>query len=107
MDNFAVIYRILTAFEKSMDEIKFDMKSIQPEVFGITTERWIKILIMLIDSGYIKGITIDIAADGHPMISIYSPQITLAGLEYLQENSVMRKVSNALKSGIEVAGSIF
>lgn len=42
MDNFKGIYRILKAFEKSMDNDEFNTDLIAPENLGISNARWKK-----------------------------------------------------------------
>ena len=99
MDNFTVVYKILRALEKGMDYDDFDTSAISPERLGITRERWEKILIMLVKSGYVEGIVYDqVLADYGPHIcDPIHPVITLKGLEYLAENTLMKKAANVVK----------
>ena len=55
-DNFKVIYKILTAFEKSLDVEDFDIDSITAKALGISEIRLVKYLEMLVDAEYITGI---------------------------------------------------
>ncbi len=57
MDNFKFIYKILSALEKSMDLEECNLDCIIPEMLNISEERWNKYMEMLLDAGYIKGIT--------------------------------------------------
>ena len=105
MDNFKVIYKILRTLEKSMDDEQFSVLSISAQKMGITFERWEKIMIMMQDEGFIKGIVVSRSLeDNHRHIQepIY-PEITIKGLEYLDENSMMAKAKSLLKA----AGEIF
>lgn len=53
---------------------------------------------MIVDNGYVEGIRIiECMGAKIPMIKMYAPTITLAGLEYLEENSMMKKVANLVK----------
>ncbi|MDO4647421.1 MAG: YjcQ family protein [Eubacteriales bacterium] len=99
MNNFAVIYKILKALEKAMDLEEFQASSISPERLGISRERWEKILIMLVKSGYIEGVIYDqTMSDYSPrIVEPITPVITLQGLEYLEENSLMKKAANIMK----------
>lgn len=99
MDNFAIIYRILKALEKGMDYEVFDVSAISPERLGITRERWEKIIIMIVRSGYVEGVVYDQSlADYGPRIAEpIHPIITLKGLEYLVDNSLMKKAANVVK----------
>lgn len=97
MDNFSIIYRILRYLEKAMDYDEPDLDFISHERLGITEQRWVAIMEMLVREGYVDGIGIKRSADGEIAISISSPRITLRGLEYLKENSLMRKAANIAK----------
>lgn len=98
MNNFTVIYKILSALEKSMDFENFDSEQISPEKLGITKERRDKLLIEMQREGYITGISVKkwISSPAHIEEPI-SPNITIKGLEYLAENSMMKKACSALK----------
>lgn len=99
MDNFTVIYKILKALEQAMDYDEFDVKQISHTRFNISYQRWEKILIMLTKSGYIEGVIYDqCGGDYSPHIEEpIAPVITLKGLEYLSDNSLMKKAANILK----------
>ena len=98
MNNFTVIYKILSALEKSMDFENFDSEQISPEKLGITKERRDKLLIEMQREGYITGISVKkwISSPAH-IEELISPNITIKGLEYLAENSMMKKACSALK----------
>jgi hypothetical protein len=99
MDNFTVIYKILKTLEQAMDYDEFDVKQISHTRLNISYQRWEKILIMLAKSGYIEGILYDqCSGDYCPHIEEpIAPVITLKGLEYLNDNSIMKKAANVLK----------
>ena len=99
MDNFTIIYKILKILEKAMDLEEFDTAAISAEKFNISRPRWEKILIMLQKSGYIEGIVYEQDfTDYSPRIcEPIRPVITLLGLEYLSENTTMKKVAGILK----------
>ena len=101
MDNFRTIYRILKALEKAMDFDEFDMDSISPESLGISENRWLKIMVMLTKEGYIEGLSIRRGLGVEYLISGTHPEITLRGLEYLNENSLMRKAAAFAKGVAE------
>lgn len=97
MDNFKAVYRILTELEKAMDLDECDISRFDHEQLGVSYNRWIKYIQMMQDVGYIKGAQIsiniydDIIFDGSEL------DITLKGLEYLQENTIMRKIYKTAK----------
>lgn len=58
------------------------------------------------DVGYIKGVEITEFINGEKEIDCEDIQITLKGLEYLQENSIMRKIYKAAKGVKEITPGI-
>ncbi len=94
MDNFKIIYKILRMLEESLDYDEFDKSLFNPELLGISENRLNAILKMLQESGYITGI---LYRSGLPGIKLNRPAITLKGLEYLEENSAMKKAAALLK----------
>ncbi len=97
MDNFSIIYKILSVLEKSMDVEEFDIERISPEKLKVSQERWNKYMEMLSDAGYIKGVSIKKYRDGEIVIDASDIRITLKGLEYLSENTIMQRRYKATK----------
>ena len=98
MDNFKYIYRILKLLEKSMDLEEFDPELIGYKELDIIKPRWSRIVSMLKEQEYIQGIDVWYSLDqDYPRVKLVRPEITLNGLEYLNENSMMKKVYNAAK----------
>ena len=97
MDNFKAVYRILSELEKAMDDNECDISQFDHEQLGVSYNRWIKYIQMMQEAGYIKGAEIkinlydDILFDGSEM------EITLKGLEYLTENSIMQRMYKTAK----------
>jgi len=106
MDNFKAVYKILTALEKAMDSADFDMSQISAERLGVSDERWARYIEMMQDVGYIKGAQICRYNDGSLMIDSSDIRITLKGLEYLQENSIMQRIYMTAKGFKEVVPRI-
>ena len=102
MDNFRVIYKILRYLEVAMDYDEIDPERLSAESLGISKNRRLALLEMLVREGYVDGIGIKRSADGAATIFTSSPRITLKGLEYLHENSVMRKMAAVAKGIAEV-----
>ena len=104
MDNFKVIYKILRELEKNMGNENFSIKSISAEMMKISFERWEQMLILMQDEGYIKGIVTSKAlGDKYRHIAQpIQPEITIKGLEYLANNTLMAKA----KEMIRMAGEI-
>nr|DAO21576.1 MAG TPA: YjcQ protein [Caudoviricetes sp.] len=97
MDNFVIIYKILKVLEAAMDYDEVDINDICAERFHISENRWQAILKMLVDNGYIEGIAIRRSADGYISIGVHYPRITLKGLEYLQEDTLMKRAYRLAK----------
>ena len=102
MYNFKAVYKILSALEKAMDYPKFDISQISYEKMGISKERWCRYIEIMADVGYIKGIEMYEDITGELIVEASDMRITLKGLEYLQENSIMQKMYNAAKGIKEV-----
>lgn len=97
MGDFNTIYKILAALKASMDYEIFDLKLISAERLGVSEPRRIALLMMLVQAGHIAGLSFDEAADGSIMMSVDRPRITLKGLEYLEENSLMQRAVRTLR----------
>lgn len=95
MDNFKAVYKILSHLEKSMDEEYAYLSACGPEALCVSEQRWIRYLEMMADVEYIKGVRITKDITGTRNADTRDIQITLKGLEYLQENSIMRKIYHA------------
>lgn len=106
MDNFKILYQILRTMEAALDKEDLNLEDISAERFHISENRWCRLMKMLIDSGYIEGMRIRYAADGKLMILISNPAITLKGLEYLEENTMMKKAYKVLKGIKDVTPGI-
>lgn len=94
MDNFKVIYKILKLLEEAMDQDEFDISLLSPDLLGVTENRRNAILKMLQAESYITGV---LYRNGLSGVKLSKPAITLKGLQYLEENSMMKKVSGILK----------
>lgn len=97
MDNFKVIYHILRYLEKAMDYDEADTSFISAGALKISERRWAAIMEMLVTEGYIAGMTVSRSRDGEVVISESNPRITLRGLEYLSDNSLMQKAAKIAK----------
>lgn len=97
MDNFVTIYKILKVLEKAMDFDELDMDLISAKALGISENRRLALLKMLADNGYIEGVHIRETCDGMLLVAMPHPRITLKGLEYLEENSMMKRAYRLAK----------
>ena len=86
-DNFRVIREILTILEKSMDDSILKPYSIDAKALGVSENRLMAIVVMLIDEGYITGEQpIRNTATRTFITESERLRITLKGLEYLRDN---------------------
>lgn len=107
MDNFHIIYKILSALEKAMDCPEFDITQINAQSLKISEERWARYIEMLADIGLIKGVGIITNICGDTVIKNENIRITLKGLEYLTENSIMKRIYKTLRGVKEITPSQF
>lgn len=108
MNDFKVIYRILKYLSAAMDGGEYDPEALSSARLKASDERIEQLLIMLQEAGYIQGLTVSRSlGDSYPHISSGSfPRITLKGLEYLAENSMMKKAGNTLRGIVDVGGTL-
>lgn len=102
MDNFKAVYKILSTLEKSMDLPEADLDSIDHKALDISKERWCRYIEMMLDVGYIKGASVKRDISGSMRVECNDLRITLKGLEYLQENSIMQRMYNAARGIKEI-----
>ena len=103
MTNFKLIYQILTLLDKYLDHEAPDWSKLSAEHFKVTEKRFTRIMRMLYEAGYIDGIApIHLGGNGYDF-KLTSPHITLRGLEYFEENTMMKKACRLLKGVKEIA----
>ena len=104
---FSIMNRILKVLERSMDDSEFDLDNFIAEKFGISDNKFARILKMLVDDGYIEGIKVIDRGEPTPFdgagydrfrVSVGDIGITLKGLKYLAENTVLANVYQTVKS---------
>ena len=106
MDNFKAVYKILSTLEKAMDLPEFDISLIDADKLGVSGERWSRYIEMMADVGYIKGVSISKDITGSMNVDADNMRITLKGLEYLQENSIMQKMYKVSKGLTDVINAV-
>lgn len=106
---FGTINRILRHIERRLDCATFDEDAFTAEAFDITHNRFARYLSMLLDAGYVSGMRIldngeptefdgDARAYRRYDIITDSPSITIRGIQFLAENTVVARVYGAVKS---------
>lgn len=97
-DIFRIIYIILKElYEHKKEGTITPREDIGPERFQIPASYWVSIISELYHNGYINGLKIRETKTGLFLGELDEIDITFKGIEYLQENSMMKKVYNALK----------
>ena len=81
---------------------EFDIMQVGPDSLKVSQERWCRYLEMMADVGYIKRVTFRQNVIGETIVDAKNIRITLKGLEYLQENSIMRKFYNTAKGVVDI-----
>ena len=107
MDDFRIIYKILRILQNSMDLEEFDRNSISAEALGLSVPKWSRLMAMLLKEGYITGGETWNAMDcGYPRVALSRPELTLKGLDYLEENSLMKKSADLAKGIVGTAANM-
>ena len=107
MDDFQIIYKILRILQNSMDLEEFDRNSISAGALGLSVPKWSRLMAMLLKEGYITGGETWNAMDcGYPRVALSRPELTLKGLEYLEENSLMKKAADLAKGIVGTAANM-
>lgn len=101
MDTLKLIYKILAYLREQESNLLFDEEHFTASYFGVTDVEFSKAIYKLIQERYITGIKADYTKTGL-YIALINPAITIKGLEYLEENSTMKKIHNLLKGIKEV-----
>ncbi len=91
------IYKILTELEKAMDAKKGDSDNISCEALGVSGALKYSVIRMLLEAEYIAGgaLHTNTCADAVITIAEFHDKylyITLKGIEFLHENSLMKKM---------------
>lgn len=101
-ENLKLIYKILNTLRDAMKFEEFDGNTIGYEWLGVPKPQWEKVMKMIAVNGYASGIKV-LESDNSTHIVLTRPEITLKGLEYLEENALMNRAKELIKG---VAGII-
>lgn len=103
---FGTMNQILKYFEKNLDNDVFETETFGENRFNISENRFARYLKMLLDSEYIEGLkVIDYGEPDFPnqenyhrfKIVLDEPCITIRGLRFLAENTVLAKTYKVVK----------
>lgn len=97
-DFFRLVFIILTElYEAKKQGSRINVEAISSKRFHISDSYWLDILSELQSEGYVRGLLIGKTKTGRIVSGLEDIDITMKGIEYLQENSKMKKVYEALK----------
>lgn len=98
------IYRILKTLLKYAGRQDFTNELISAKKLGVSYEEWSYIMILLQKGGYIDGVvyTQSFTQRFPEIVDISQVGITISGIEYVEENSTMKKVEEILKGVGEI-----
>lgn len=104
---FRIVYAILTElYAAARAGEKVQLAHISPERFHIDESYWLDIMCNQVDSGRIKGFKYMSTKTGRAVISLDDIGITECSIEFLMENSMMKKVVEALKIAKDILPGI-
>ena len=104
MEDFRIIYKILRILQKAMDLEEFDSEELSAGALGLMVPKWSRLMAMLLKEGYISGgQTWNTMDCGYPKVALTRPELTMKGLEYLEENGLMKKAAGLAKGIIGTA----
>jgi hypothetical protein len=97
-DYFVIVYRLLKYLYGCLKESKQpDREVLDAAYFGIGQDYWEYIIRTLYKEGYIEGIVlVPLIGQTEPGIKFVNIRITPSGIQYLSENSMFKKVKEAI-----------
>ena len=105
---FSVMTKILSYIERQMDETSFDSENFKGEYFGVSDNKFARIVAALSDAGYISGVEVidygepdameDAGSYTRFALKLDNPCITIDGIRFMAENSAVSKILRAAKS---------
>ena len=98
-DYFVLAYRILKylyACFKAGEKADLDMFG--PDALGINNGYWVNMLESLSNEGYITGVEFPSAIGSIRSAKVYDARITRKGIEFLEDNSRMKKAADFLRA---------
>lgn len=104
MENYKIIYKILKYLERNNGNEDCDYRGIMPDALNVAETQWEQLLISMQEDGYIKGLAYSQKLnEKFPHLERpITPRITLKGMEYLADNTLMKKAENLFKGVLDV-----
>lgn len=106
MDVFKLIYRILKQIRVLELAEEPDLVLLSPDALKATEIERDNLMLKMQEKGLIAGLVVIEGIDGQQRPSIMwersMPRVTMKGLEYMEENSMMKKAKSLLKGSVEI-----
>ncbi len=97
-DFFRILYVILTELYEAKKQAKrVSLDNISPSRFKVAESYWLDIVEEAVNEELIKGVLITRTKTGRITTGFEEIDITMKGIEYLQDNAKMKKVYETLK----------
>ena len=110
MEEFKLMARLLAAIRVSEDKEVFDLNLVSEQVLNTTARRRDKMAMKLQNAGYITGIVkldgIDNLEEDIIMWNESKPEVTIKGLEYIQNSEPLRKQKETAQLIPEHSGTV-
>lgn len=105
-DYFVIMYRVMaTIYGRMQNGLDFDPDVLSYKKLGIPESYFSEIIISMMEKGYIKGVAavpVDASQEYIKWRIIWiDPKITMDGVQFLEENSMMNKVRNYWRKYLE------
>lgn len=90
-DMHVIMYKILSYLYSCMKAGKRpDPESVSAVKLGINEAYWSSVVAELVENGFVRGYIVDRSDDAVHVVPA-NPSVTMAGVEFLMENSLMAK----------------
>lgn len=110
MKTLTAVHKILKFYDDNMDADEIDFSRLSAKSLKISENRFVRIMTMLSDGGYIDGLEVRENNDDTVDVLFENSSITLDGLKYYAENSLFLKAAGALpelvSAGVSVAATV-
>ena len=104
-DYFVIVYQILAYLYQRLkkgEPVEEEALKHESKLFRVNEKYWKYIIINMLNQGYINGITVRKVWGDVLIEDLGGAQITPAGIEYLCENSMMKKAIQYAKDIKEI-----
>lgn len=99
-DMYVIAYKILAYIYDCMKRGARPADSMlahDGDMFRIEYSYWATIIKELVDKGYLNGVLVSKMSDGTLIVQFDDPKVTMEGVDFLKENSRMKKALAFLK----------